>query len=364
MMHFMDDKTVNNIVIPHSRPFLGEEEAVCAAAVIRSGHIAQGEQVAAFEAEFCRRLGQGRGAAVASGTAALYLAIRAVGVGPGHEVIIPSFVCTALLHAVRYAGAAPVIADVDPLTGNMDPADAKKRISAKTRAIVVAHMFGLPADMDALLETGIPLIEDCAQAVGAQWRGKPIGVFGSAAVFSFYATKVMTTGEGGMVTSQIPELIDGVRDLRDYDRKETDGRRFNFKMTDIQASVGRAQLKRLDFVLSRRQEIAMHYSNAFKGCDAHLPPDDPGRIYFRYIFGLDSSDDPGRWFRSLRKAGIGCEKPVYRPIHEYLNLKGYPGTREAHRRFISLPIYPAMTQREIDRVTGVILETHEGLRGV
>lgn len=355
----MAEPSGKKILIPHSRPYLGEEEVKSAGEVIRSGHIAQGERVERFEKEFCRGLGLGRGAALSSGTAALYLSLSAMGVKPDDEVIIPSYVCTAVLHAVRRCGASPVLADVDPRTGNMDPSDAERRVSKRTRAMIVPHMFGLPADMDRLLELDIPVIEDCAQAVGSTWRGKPVGALGVASAYSFYATKVMTTGEGGMAVSGSRQLVDKIIDIRDYDKKEQDLHRFNFKMTDIQAGLGLVQISRLEFFIKRRREIAGIYTSAFAPLGLVLPPVDAGHIYFRYIIGLSGADDPEKWIQELKNKGIRCERPVFKPLHRYLGITGYPGTEKMYKRFISIPVYPALGQDQIDCVVQAVIEMRQ-----
>ncbi len=349
--------------ISHSRPYLDEEEVKSIEKVLRSGLIAQGEEVKKFEKAFCEKLGLGHGVAVSSGSAALHLALIAVGVKSGDEVIIPSYVCSALLQSVRSCGAVPVVADVDPKTGNIDPADVKKRVSPRTRALIVPHMFGFPAAIDRLLALDIPLIEDCAQAIGSTWRKKPVGSFGAAAVYSFYATKVMTTGEGGMVVSGSRQLVKQVLDLRDYDKKARDAHRFNYKMTDIQAALGLAQIRRLDFFIDRRREIARRYTDAFKALDLDLPPMDPGHIYFRYIIGLNRRSDLKQWIQELRHYRVHCEKPVFKPIHEYLGLSGYQGTDRVHDRCISIPIYPALKDEEISRVIRAVTAVYQKTAG-
>ena len=170
--------------IPHSRPTLGEEEAHAAAEVVRSGQLAEGPALAAFEGAMASRLGVAHAIGTSSGTAALHLVLAAMEIGPGDEVIVPSFVCSALLNAVACTGATAVPVDIDPRTLNVDPADASRHVSARTRAVIVPHMFGLAADLDALLGLGVPLVEDCAHSVGGARRGRPLGSLGGASVFS------------------------------------------------------------------------------------------------------------------------------------------------------------------------------------
>jgi perosamine synthetase len=254
----------NQIFIPHSRPTLGDEEARAVTEVIQSGHIAEGEVVARFEKAFAGKMGVQDAVTVSSGTAALHLALLAMGIGPEHEVIIPSYVCSALLHAVQYVGAQPVPAEIDPLTYNIDPDDVKKRITTRTKAVIVPHMFGLAADLERLLKLDVPIIEDCAQAVGGTYHQKPLGTFGDAAIFSFYATKMIATGEGGMVTSKSPKIIARVRDLKTYDGKAADRVRYNYKLTDVQAALGEVQLARLDDFIEQRRKIAWRYFEIVK----------------------------------------------------------------------------------------------------
>lgn len=349
-------------VIPHSRPTLGTGEFRRAAEVIRSGHLAQGKMVQAFEQAFTDRMrGRTSAAAVSSGTAALQLVLIAMGIGAKDEVIIPSYVCSALLNAVHTVAAKPVLADIDPDTGNMDPLDAKKRITRRTKAIIVPHMFGLAADLDRLTALGVPIIEDCAQAIGSTYAGQPVGTFGQAAIFSFYATKVMTTGEGGMVVSGQKKIIGRIKDLREYDEKPEYKIRYNYKMTDIQAALGLAQLDQLETFIRRRRRIAKKYSRFLKEFGLKPPCTDPGHIYFRYIVGLKS--DAAGVIQRLREKGVMAARPVYKPLHQYLKLKGYPQTTRMWRNSISLPIYPGLTRRDADRVLSVFVKCLQGVDG-
>jgi dTDP-4-amino-4,6-dideoxygalactose transaminase len=345
-------------VIPHSRPTLGKDEIRRAAEVIESGHIAQGEKVREFENAFAAGIGVNEAVAVSSGTAALHLTLLGMGIGAGDEVIMPSFVCSALLNAVHYTGASPVPADIHPHTYNLDPVDVKKRITARTRAIIVPHLFGLPADLDALSKLNVPIIEDCAQAVGSAYKSRPVGVFGHAAIFSFYATKVMTTGEGGIVISNSPELIDHVRDLREYDNCADYKIRYNYKMTDIQAAIGLSQLARLEEFIRRRRTIAEQYFSAFKAKGLKLPPHDPDHIYYRFV--IESTTNAVAWIQAAAKK-ITCSLPVHKPLHRLLKLDGYPNTEQAFQQAVSIPLYPSLTEKELYRILEAVVNLAEGL---
>jgi dTDP-4-amino-4,6-dideoxygalactose transaminase len=318
------------------------------AAVIESGNIAEGEVVARFEETFAKKMGVQHAVAVSSGTAALHLALLAMGIGPKDQVIIPSYVCAALLHAVQYAGAQPVLAEINPLTYNIDPDDVKKRITNRTRAIIVPHMFGLAADLDRLLKLDVPIIEDCAQAVGGTYHQKPLGTFGDAAIFSFYATKMMATGEGGMVTSNSPEFIARIRDLKTYDGKTADTVRYNYKMTDVQAALGEVQLARLPDFIARRRKIARTYYEDFKLLNIKLPVEIEEHIYYRFVIGLEN--DCEGFIRKLAQEAVGCARPVFLPIHRHLKKDGYPVTDKVWDTSLSIPIYPSLENSEIERI--------------
>ena len=347
--------------IPHSRPTQGEEEARAAAAVIKSENIAEGQVVQRFERAFAEKIGVNQAVATSSGTAALHLILLAMDIGPDDEVVIPSYVCTALLHAVQYVGARPILAEIDPATYNIDPADVQNRITTRTKAIVVPHMFGLAADLDNLLKLNVPIIEDCAQAVGGTYQTKPLGLIGDAALFSFYATKMMATGEGGMVTSNSIELIERIRDLKTYDEKKTDRVRYNYKMTDIQASIGEVQLGRLDDFVSKRRSIADQYIKSLRSLNINLPVENSEHIHYRFVVGLETGCD--LLIQGLAQRGIGCARPVFLPIHRHLKMDGYPVTDRIWKTSLSIPIYPSLAHNDIKRLLSEFIDVFESSQG-
>ena len=342
--------------IPHSRPTLGQAEAKAAAAVIASGNIAEGQIVQRFENTFAEKVGVSQAVAVSSGTAALHLTLLAMDIGPEDEVIFPSYVCTALLQAVQYVGARPIIADIDPATYNIDSDDVQKRISARTKAIIVPHMFGLAANLDKLLKLNVPIIEDCAQSVGATYHQQPVGTFGDAAIFSFYATKMLATGEGGMVLSDSTKIIERVRDLKAYDQKEADTVRYNYKMTDVHAAMGEVQLARLDDFIDRRKKIAHKYFNLLKLLNIKLPSDADEHIYYRFVVGLKS--DCNGLIQKMIQKGIGCARPVFLPIHSHLKLDGYPVSDTVWDTSLSIPIYPSLKDSEVERLVADFIKVY------
>ena len=354
-MNNKDTLTIDTI--PHSRPTIGPEEAKAVSEVIESGYIAEGEVVKKFESAFAKRFGVDFAISTNSGTSALHLTLLAMGVGSGDEVIIPSFVCSALLNAVNYTGATPIPADIDPDSYNLDVADVQRRIKKCTKAIVVPHLFGLAADMKPFLEFDVPVIEDCAQSIGATYHGLPAGTIGAAAIFSFYATKVITTGEGGMVVCKSEDIAAQIRDLKSYDKREDYKVRFNYKMTDIQAALGIVQLKRLESIIRRRKAIAERYDSAFSAFDLKRPPVDSGHIYFRYVLGLKMDSRP--WIQELARMGIICDRPIHFPLHQNLKLSGFPVAEKAWKQSLSIPIYPTLTDEEISRIIDSVTTCHQ-----
>jgi len=336
-------------MIPHSRPTLDEEEVRAVAAVVRSGRVSQGNEVRRFETELARQVDVTDAVAVSSGTAGLHLALVSLEVGAGDEVVIPSFVCAALLNAVRFVGAEPVPADIDPETFNIDARDVERRLTPRTKAIIVPHLFGLPADIRRIAALGVPVVEDCAQSLGSRLAASPIGSLGVLSVFSFYATKVICTGEGGMVASRDEGLLDRIRDLRDYDEKVDDRPRFNYKLTDLQAAIGIVQLRKLPNFIARRRDIAARYDDFMneRGIPGPVCPPDREAIPYRYVVRSERLEEI---LAVGRKAGIGYRRPVFKPLHHYLGLSGYPHTDMAFASALSIPLYPSLSDAEIEAI--------------
>jgi dTDP-4-amino-4,6-dideoxygalactose transaminase len=341
-------------IIPHSKPTITPSDSHAVARIVTSGMIAQGECVAAFERAVARYIDVKDGVATSSGTAALHLALLALGVGKGDNVLIPTYVCTALLNAVKYTGATPRLVDVNWCDGNISAREAKKRLTKRTKAIIVPYVFGMIANLPELKKLGVPIIEDLAQSIGARFNGRRVGTFGDLAICSFYATKMMTTGEGGMVLSNKPALLAKVRDLRDYDNKSSFALRFNYKMTDFQAALGIEQVKKLNSFIKRRREIARLYDNGFKELNVELPRRREGRqaVYFRYVIKV-----PGRAagiIKKLKTQGIHVAAPVFKPLHSYLGLKGCPVADKLMKHAISLPIYPSLTNKKVKKIIATL----------
>ncbi len=345
-------------VIPHSRPTIHDEDIQAVSGVLFSGHLAQGEKVREFEERVAAWMGCRGGVATNSGTAALHLALLTLGVGPGDEVLLPSYTCVALLHAVRYVGATPCVVDSEPGGYNISVQEAQWHVSPRTKAVIVPHMFGMPADLEPLASLGVPLIEDCAQALGATYHDQPVGRFGMISICSFYATKVITTGEGGMLLSDSELLLRRARDMRDYDGRAAHETRFNYKMTDMQAALGLSQLCRLPSFLARRRALASRYSAGLGGLPVSLPAARHGRthIFYRYVMGVG---DAARLARRLGVKGIECKAPVFKPLHSYLKQDGFAQAEAAMRSALSIPLYPSLTDAEADRIARTVIEEVE-----
>jgi len=340
--------------IPHTKPWLTTADARAVSAVVRSGRLSPSPAVEQFESAVARTLGVSGAAAVSSGTAALYLALRALGVGPRDEVLLPSYVCTALLHAIHSTGATARLVDADPESFNLDPDDCRRRLRRRTRAMIVPHLFGLPADLHELLALGPPVIEDCAQTMGVTYRGRPVGSFGAATICSFYATKLVAAGEGGMVASSSPRLLSKIRDGRAYDEQHRFAPSFNFKLSGLHAALGLSQLRRLPMILARRRRIARVYDRALAGLPWQQPVSFPDReqAYYRYVVRTQGHVD--RLITRLQAAGVTARRPVFRPIHRYLGLNGFHATDRLWREALSLPIYPELTDAELRRIVSAI----------
>jgi dTDP-4-amino-4,6-dideoxygalactose transaminase len=340
-------------VILHSRPSITDGDVERVAAVVRSGQLAQGPEVAALERDLAARLGVAAAAVVASGTVALELALRALPVGAGDDVLIPTYVCDALHHAVVRCGARPVLVDADPATLSLCAKDAHARMTARTRAVIVPHAFGLAVDLEPFRALGVPVVEDCAQALGAEVDGRPAGAAGTLGVCSFYATKLIAAGEGGAVVGPAA-LVARVREARDYDERETLAPRTNAKLTDMQAALARSQLARLDAFVARRRAVAARYRARLGGADCRVP-DDAGRrhVYHRFVVGLER--DPDGVQAALAARGVVARRPVFRPAHRALGLDGFPEADRLWSTMLSIPCYPALGDAEVEQVAGALL---------
>jgi perosamine synthetase len=332
-------------MITHSRVVLDEDDLSSVLRVLRTGQLVQGERVSSLESALASFVGVKHGVAVSSGTAALHLSLLSLGIGEGSEVILPSFVCAALLNAVLYVRATPVLVDIDPDTYNISINDIQNALSDRTGAIIVPHLFGLSADTDAIVSLNVPVIEDCAQSLGAKLQGRPTGSVGAMSIFSFYATKMLCAGEGGAILTNDDNLMQQARDLRDYDEKVAYALRYNYKLTDIQAALAESQLRKLPSFISKRVKIGEVYNAGLEGIVSHIPvaPEGKEHIYYRYVIPVDN---PVRFMEEMNDKAIQCRRPIFKPLHRYLNLAGYRITEQVWSKAVSIPIYPSLTESE------------------
>ena len=358
-------------MIPLAQPVLGPREEELVLEVLRSGQLSLGPMLPAFEEGFARRLGVAHASAVSSGTAGLHLALRAVGVTDGDEVVTSPFSFVASANAIVYERATPVFVDIDPVTLNVPADGVAAAVNERTRALLPVHIFGYPADVPGLERLGLPIVEDAAEALGATFPdGVPVGARGHPAVFGFYANKQLATGEGGMVTTgdaAVKERIDSERnqgrapnmDWLDHDRLG-----FNYRLSDVACALGLAQLERLDELLAARARVAAWYGEALAGLAAErglaLPcPDGDGNIrgWFVYVVQLPHGTERDATLLALRERGVQS-KPYLPAIHlmsfyreRFGHRRGeFPVCEDVADRSLALPFFPAMTQDQVARV--------------
>lgn len=337
--------------LPHSRPLLGTGEEEAARRVLRSGWLAPGAEAARSEALLARLSGCGSAVLLSSGTTALTLALRALGIAPREEVAIPSYACAAILHAVRAAPARPFLCDIDRDTLALDPDDVARRAGGRARVAVLVHPFGLPVRPEPFRSRGLWVVEDCAQALGALDRGAPVGSRGDAAIFSFAPTKIVTCGgPGGGLASPRGAIVETARDLAGHDGKDDDRPRTNGLMGDLHAAVAGVQMARLGEFRDRRLAIARLYDAALAphGLARTAPPEGAEPILYRYLLRVR---DASRLIDALNRRRIAARRPVHRPLHELAGAEGeFPNTDSAHRELVSLPLYPSLSDAEVERV--------------
>jgi perosamine synthetase len=342
-------------MIPQSKPDVTEQDFAYIQRIISSGQVAQGPLVDELETAFCCELGIAHSVAVANGTCALHLALLALNVGEGDEVVLPSYACASLLHAIHYTGAAPVLCDIDPETLNVTPRTIKERVTSRTRAVIVTHTFGFPADLTAILQLGLPVIEDCAQALGALSGGRCVGTVGVISVFSFYATKVICSGEGGMVCTSSAQLAARVRDLICPDMQNDYKVRYNYKLSDLAAGLALSQLVRLGDLIARRRHLAEVYGQRLDvgvKIQGQRRIDNSEPIYYRFVVMADAAE---ALMTAAAEQGVVCDRPIFRPLHKYGDDPGgIVDTEWVWKRAVSLPLYPALTDAEADKVVDVV----------
>jgi dTDP-4-amino-4,6-dideoxygalactose transaminase len=351
--------------IPPAKPIIGAEERAAADRVLRSGFLAQGEEVAAFEQEFSSEFGLDRACvAVNSGTSGLHLGLLAAGVGPGDEVVVPSFSFAATANAVALVGATPVFADIEPESFCLDPACVESAVTERTVAVMPVHLYGHPADMDSISVIAdrhtLQVFEDAAQAHAASLRGRPVGTFGAFAMFSLYATKNMTTGEGGMVTADGPELERLLRLYRNqgmHRQYENERIGLNNRMTEMQAAIGRVQLTKVRGWTRQRQHNAAFLQEHLVGVTTPRVASDVEHAWHQYtVRVVDDRDGFAQALADEHGVGSGRFYPI--PIHRLVPFAAaraeLPETDRAARECLSLPVHPALQDGDLERIVEAV----------
>lgn len=350
-------------MIPAAQPIIGDDERQAVDRVLQSGMLAQGPEVKAFEDEFSEIVDKRHCIAVNSGTSALHMAFVAAGIRQGDEVIVPSFSFAATANAVRLAGATPVFADVEQDYFNLSPSAVEAAITPRTRAIMPVHLYGHPAAMTELTAIcqrhNLLLFEDAAQAHAASLNGVPVGAFGVAGSFSFYPTKNMTSGEGGMVTTGCDHIARQLRLLRNQGmerRYENEVIGFNTRMTDIHAAIGRVQLKKLAGWTKQRQDNAQFLSNNISG--VVTPPTASGAIHVFHQYTIRVVDqDRDKFAEELVKRGVGCGVYYPTPIHRLPSFGltiDLPVTEQVALQCLSLPVHPSLSKKDLETIVETV----------
>ncbi len=369
-------------MIPVMRPWIGAEEAAAAAAAVSSGWVAQGPRVTEFEEAFAAAIGTGHAVAVSSCTAALHLALIVSGIGPGDEVVVPSLSFIATANAVRYVGATPVFADVDPDTQNLSPQTVRPHLSERTRGMILVDQAGVPADLDSIRALCDPLritvIEDAACAAGSVYRSRPAGAGAALAAYSFHPRKLITTGEGGMVTTSDAEMAARLRRLREHGMDVSAADRhhskqpviehytevgFNFRMTDVQAAIGLVQLGKLGQMVARRRELAERYQRHLSALAGLRTIADPayGATNYQSFWIMLPDESPlsrDEMLRRLALAGVSARRGIMAAHLEPAYL-GHPHgmlpvTERLTARSVILPLFHEMTQAQQDVVISAV----------
>lgn len=375
--------------IPIMKPWLGLEEQQAAAEAVASGWVAQGPRVEDFEQAMCERVGAAHAVAVSSCTTALHLALVVLGVGPGDDVVVPSLSFIATANAARYVGANPVFADVEEATQNLSVKAIEEVLTSATRAVIVVHQCGVPADLSAIHRlcdpAGVAVVEDAACAIGATYQGNPIGSHSDLVTFSFHPRKIITTGEGGMITTSNPAWAKRLRRLREHGMSVSASTRhltgspvieeyletgYNYRMTDIQAAVGLVQLRRLDAIVDRRRALGRRYRQLLGDVRGLMLVDDPayGATNYQSFWAVLPDDFPisrNDLMGRMAEAGIATRRGIM-ASHLEPAFAGHPHTalpvtERLTRQSVLLPLFHEMTEGQQDRVVEVLREVSGAL---
>jgi perosamine synthetase len=354
-------------VIRLAWPDLGEDELAAVAEVFETGQLTMGPKVGEFEEQLARACGVDHAVAVSSGTAALHLAVLALGLGEGDEVIVPAYTFPATANVVALCGARPVLVDVDPETMNVRPEAVADAVTERTRAVIAVHLFGRPArweDVEAVVPEGVDVLEDAAGALGARRGGRPCGGLGRLGCLSFHPRKIVTTGEGGAVTTDDAALAETIRSMRHHGWRDSrmPAPGFNYRLPDVLCAVGIPQLRRLEALLATRERLAAAYAARLEGV-ALLPSADDGdrHGWQAYVVQVERREEA---LRALREAGIEAQIGTYalHRLEAYADQGPYPGADAVYERALALPFHNRLSEAELDRVGEVVTAATGGRR--
>ncbi|MDP3999599.1 MAG: DegT/DnrJ/EryC1/StrS family aminotransferase [bacterium] len=361
---------------PIAKPYIGKKEEKYVLEVLRSGVLSMGLKTEKFEKKFAEFIGAKYACAVSSGTAGLHLALISAGIGKGDEVITTPFSFVASANAILYVGAKPVFVDIDPETYNIDPEKIEKKITKKTKAILVVHIFGQSADMNSIVKIAkkrnLKIIEDACESLGAKYRGKNVGMFGESAVFAFYPNKQMTTGEGGMVVTNDKKVYELCRSLRNQGRLENaqwlDHVRlgYNYRLDEMSAALGIAQLEKIKFLISEKQKIAGWYDkylSAYRNL-AQVPIVVPGNVHTRFIYVvLIRNKNRNQVIKRLSRCGITA-KPYFPSIHLFKFYRAsfgyrpgdFPASELVSNKALALPFYIGLKEQDVRHICKILIK--------
>lgn len=362
--------------IPMSAPDITEEDVQAVAEVVRSGRLALGPKTEEFEKLIANYVGVKHAVAVSSGTAALHLIVKALDIGPGDEVLVPSFTFVASVNVILYEGATPVFVEIEPETYNLDPEDLERKVTSRTKAIMVVDVFGHPAEWDEILRIAakhnLKVIDDSCEAIGAEYKGRKLGQFGDAAAFAFYPNKQMTTGEGGVIVTNDDDIAKLCRSMRNQGRGETgawlehERLGYNYRMTEMSAALGISQLKRLESFLKKREQVAQMYTERLSKLEFVRPAVVRPYVrmsWFVYVVTLAEGLHRDPVMKALAERGIPT-RGYFSPVHLQPYIRKQLGTKEGMlpvtesvaQRTIALPFHGNMSETEVDQVVEALVK--------
>jgi len=360
--------------IPMAAPDISEADVRAVAEVVRSGRLALGPKTVAFEQSMADYVGVKHAVAVSSGTAALHLIVRALGIGAGDEVLVPSFTFAASVNAILYEGAKPVFVDIEPETYNLDPQDLERKITRRSKAIMAVDVFGHPVEWDAILQVaekhGLKVIDDSCEALGARYKGRMVGQFGDAAAFAFYPNKQITTGEGGIIVTDDDEIARLARSMRNQGRGEMgtwllhERLGYNYRLDEMSAALGVSQLRRIEIFLEKRERVASLYTKKLQSFDWVRPPVVKPNVrmsWFVYVVTLADGLERDPVMQEMEAMGVPS-RGYFAPIHLQPYIRRMLGTKEGmlpvteniSKRTIALPFHNNLNEEQIGRVVSAL----------